>query len=181
MMMAGAPVRLRVAGISMLPTLWPGDWVSLLPARAADLRPGDVIAFTRDGRVIVHRVVSQAQGATGPAWITRGDGQNHADLPMLPAELLGIVTSFRRFGRLGADRPIAGSPSCAARAFAAAVGRSSLARFLLLRIYSRLPAWIFAAQNPRSARWLKPWRSRSILASPRGRIGCPADKPVVVE
>ena len=146
--MTGVPVRLRVTGTSMVPVLWPGDCVTLHPAMVGDLRLGDVVAFAREARVIVHRIVDQTGDANTPVWITRGDDQQHEDSPILCAELLGVVTTVRRFG---ADRPIDSRPSRTARALSHAVGRSSLVRFLLIRIYSRLIGWISAVREPRAA------------------------------
>jgi hypothetical protein len=54
---AGKPVPLRITGHSMYPFLVPGEWVLIEPCATESLRPGDLIAFERDGRLILHRLL----------------------------------------------------------------------------------------------------------------------------
>jgi len=60
-------LRLRVSGFSMLPSIWPGDIACV--SRVVAYRPGDVVLFSRKGRLFVHRVVEMSGGAV----VTRGD------------------------------------------------------------------------------------------------------------
>ena len=139
---AGAPVRLHVSGLSMLPALWPGDLITVRHAATEDLRRGAIVAFARDDRIVVHRIVGQTANSNANLPITRGDSQQEEDLPVLPGELLGIVASVRRFG---VDRPIAYRSSLIAQILSKLVLRSALARLLLFYL-SRLKNWLFAAR-----------------------------------
>jgi len=50
-------LRLRVTGTSMLPAIWPGDILLISSRNIAEARPGDVVLFGREGRLVAHRVV----------------------------------------------------------------------------------------------------------------------------
>ena len=69
-------LRLRVNGFSMPPSIWPGDIASV--SRVVAYRPGDVLLFSRNGRLFVHRVVEMSGGAV----VTRGDSMLDADPPV---------------------------------------------------------------------------------------------------
>ncbi len=47
---AGCAVRLTALGTSMLPTIWPGDIVSVDSSRASEIRVGDIVLVARDDR-----------------------------------------------------------------------------------------------------------------------------------
>jgi signal peptidase I len=97
-------VRLRVSGTSMVPSILPGDLVSIHQANLRDISPGDIVLFLQKGRLIVHRVVDRkvAAIADSPAescLITRGDRVRHDDPPVSSPELLGRVVSIERDNR----------------------------------------------------------------------------------
>ncbi|HEX2711235.1 MAG TPA: hypothetical protein VHM88_03295 [Candidatus Acidoferrales bacterium] len=93
-------VRLLVSGISMVPAVLPGDLISVERAGVEGISPGEIALFARAGRLIAHRVVDRA-GSPGMAYlVTRGDRMRRNDTPILPAELLGRVTSVERGQRL---------------------------------------------------------------------------------
>ena len=85
-------LRLRVNGFSMLPSIWPGDIACV--SRVAAYRPGDVVLFSRKGRLFIHRVVEMSGGAV----VTRGDSMLDADPPVRAGDLLGRVVSIERGG-----------------------------------------------------------------------------------
>jgi len=89
-------VRIRVLGTSMAPSVLPGDLVAVRRVGLAEISPGEIILFSRYGRLFVHRVVSRAGAAEPPQLITRGDRLDHDDPPVTSAELLGRVTSIQR-------------------------------------------------------------------------------------
>jgi signal peptidase I len=110
-------IRLRVSGTSMVPTILPGDFVSIQQASLHDICPGEVVVFLRKGRFVVHRVVDRRVAASadspeGMCLITRGDRLRHDDLPVSSLELLGRVVSIERDSRkvelpaMGSNRPI---------------------------------------------------------------------------
>jgi signal peptidase len=103
---AAGRVRLRVSGTSMVPAMRPGDLITVERARAAEIAPGEIVVFTRSGRLVVHRVtgVTAAPGLaksvseSEPALQTRGDCARRKDPIVRDSELLGRVTQIERSG-----------------------------------------------------------------------------------
>jgi len=85
-------LRFRVSGISMLPTLWPGDLLRIRANPSSQIGPGDVVLFEREGRFFVHRVVRTRAECV----VTRGDCMPQDDSPISPAQILGRVMEVRR-------------------------------------------------------------------------------------
>jgi signal peptidase I len=86
--------RLRVAGLSMLPTLLPGDLVTVERCGIESFRVGEIVEYSRGGRLITHRVVEQR----GNELLTLGDSTRHCDAPVQPEEIVGKVVSIMRGG-----------------------------------------------------------------------------------
>jgi hypothetical protein len=89
---SGETVRFYARGCSMWPSITESSELEVRPHEAADLRVGQIAAFERQGRVVVHRV--RAVGAehlefAGDA-LTRGDG------PVERARVLGKAHVLRR-------------------------------------------------------------------------------------
>ena len=57
-------------------------------------RPGDVVLYSRKGRLFVHRLVEMSGGAV----VTRGDSMLDADPPVAAGDVLGRVESIERGG-----------------------------------------------------------------------------------
>ena len=141
---AGHEVRVRVAGSSMVPALWPGDELrvrALAPAesvgRAAVPAMGDLLLFVRDGRLCTHRLVDRLDDAGGSRLITCGDAAIKCDPPIAASEILGTVASITRGGR---EIPIASSP--AQRLLSFAIRHSGFIRRAALKIHSiRSRSW----------------------------------------
>jgi signal peptidase len=132
-------VRVRVAGTSMVPTVWPGDMVTIRRCAMTDIDVGDIVAVTRRGRLFVHRAVTRH----GHHLLTRGDALGTDDPPVSPDQFLGRLESIDRGGRRS-DPP---ALTMSRRILAAVVRRSTRATRLLLtgqRLKRRL-VW---------ARWL---------------------------
>ena len=55
-------LKLRAAGVSMLPTLWPGDLLTVQCLREEEVEPGEIVLYMRSDRFFVHRIVSQNPG-----------------------------------------------------------------------------------------------------------------------
>lgn len=94
-------VRLRVFGTSMVPSILPGDLVSIRRASLHDITPGEVILFLQSGRLFVHRVVDRKISSAGDCadetyLITRGDRLRRNDPPVSSRELLGRLVSIER-------------------------------------------------------------------------------------
>jgi signal peptidase I len=85
-------VRLRVFGTSMVPFLFPGDLIWIQKADLNGISTGEIVLFSREGRLIAHRVVAHAGSAEQTLLVTRGDRLNHDDHPVSSSEFLGRVT-----------------------------------------------------------------------------------------
>jgi hypothetical protein len=120
-------LRLRVIGSSMLPAIWPGDILSIQPCGIADASLGDIVLFTRHGRLFAHRVVSRSSEFI----VTRGDGVPEPDPPVKPGELVGRVFEIVRRGKT--LRPKL-RLSLGGRIAAALAGRSASAGRILTRL-----------------------------------------------
>ncbi len=129
-------VRLRVLGTSMAPSILPGDCVSIHHAGLREISMGDVVLYSRKGRLFVHRVVGRkielaAQGVEELSLITRGDRLRHDDPPVSPAELLGRVVSIKRN-----NRDIQATATQSNRQITRLLQASDHATFLYLRLAS---------------------------------------------
>jgi hypothetical protein len=83
----------------MLPSIWPGDTLTVESARAADVRVGDIVLIADADRFFIHRF-TRIQSADGEYLVTRGDSVPHEDPTGPDRELLGKVTSIERAGRV---------------------------------------------------------------------------------
>ena len=125
---ASGEVRLRVAGSSMVPVLWPGDLVLARSCDLSQLEPGQIVVFRQDGRLIIHRIL-----ATGDGIITRGDARPCLDARLGREDLIGRVESALRDGKAVRLRP---TPWQALVAFA--LRRSEILTSAYLRCCSAL-------------------------------------------
>jgi len=91
-------LRLEVTGLSMLPSVWPGDTLFLERREMGEIAAGDIILFTRRDKLVAHRVLCKTVVGDETCAITRGDGLLSTDDPVSPAELLGTVRSVSRAG-----------------------------------------------------------------------------------
>jgi signal peptidase I len=89
-------VRLRVFGTSMVPSILPGDLISVQRAGVSEIASGDVVLYSREGRLFAHRVVGCGGSADEALLITRGDRLRYNDPPVSSTELLGRVISIER-------------------------------------------------------------------------------------
>jgi signal peptidase I len=134
---AGHEVRLRVNGSSMLPSIWPGDALTVRPLGDATAAEGQVILFTREGRLVAHRVVGRLESASSTQLITRGDAHDHCDPPVAASEILGTVASISRGGR---EIPMASPATQKLLSFG--IRHSDLIRRAALKIHSiRRRSW----------------------------------------
>ena len=100
-------VRIRVFGTSMMPALNPGDVVSIQGTAMEEVWVGEIVVFTRDGRLFAHRVVEKIGSVAELRLITRGDRLPQNDPPVTPTELLGRITGAERNGkRIDPNKPL---------------------------------------------------------------------------
>ena len=82
---AGETVRFRALGCSMWPAIPSRSLLEVRPGEGASLVPGQLAAFERDGRVVVHRVT-----AVGSDHVElRGDALERGDGKVPRARVLG--------------------------------------------------------------------------------------------
>ncbi len=93
----GEAIEFRARGGSMHPLIRDGDRLRIEPIRADQLRRGDVIAYRRGGRLLVHRYLGRWPGSG--ALRTRGDSHTRVEPPLDPSAVLGRVTALGRHGR----------------------------------------------------------------------------------
>jgi len=93
---AGDSIRLRVLGSSMLPTIWPGDVLSIDKVLVDEITPGDIVVCERDDRFFVHRFRGKSESSNGIRWQTRGDSMPQDDPPFSEGQLLGRVSHILR-------------------------------------------------------------------------------------
>ena len=84
-------IHLKAWGASMLPSVWPGDLLTIQSAAHEEVVPGDIVLVLRGKRFFVHRTVEIQRGRDCFSWITRGDAMPHNDPPAAASELLGRV------------------------------------------------------------------------------------------
>ena len=93
-------LRLRATGTSMLPTLWPGDLLTIRRQPLSRVLPGDLVLYTRDNRFFVHRVIKRFVRDGCQMLVTRGDALPEADIPVGAQEFLGAVIAVKRDRRV---------------------------------------------------------------------------------
>jgi len=91
-------LKLRATGVSMLPTLWPGDLLTVYSRRPEQVGPGDIVLYRRGGRFFIHRVVSKSLIGNESFLIARGDCMSEEDPPVRSGEVLGKITKIERAG-----------------------------------------------------------------------------------
>jgi hypothetical protein len=126
-------LRMRVLGASMIPTIWPGDIVTIQNRMGNDIGQGAIVLASRNGRFFIHRIVRKFESPEGSRWISRGDSMTEEDPVWSDCEMLGRVTKIERRGRsLLAETQLS--------FFSQVVGRllcnSNLLRNLVLRAHS---------------------------------------------
>jgi hypothetical protein len=121
-------LRLRATGSSMLPSIWPGDVLIIQKRELEQIAAGETAVFFPGGRMTAHRVVSHH----GNFLVTQGDSVPQPDAPVTAENLLGVVVSIERGGKLFAP---ALRPGLVARCTAAVLRRFDLATRVWLRVH----------------------------------------------
>lgn len=90
---AGATLRVKATGKSMLPFLRGGETLTIRKVPPSSLRMGDVIFFRNlGGHAVVHRIVRKSgERETGFTFLTKGDALVGPDEPVSEKEILGKV------------------------------------------------------------------------------------------
>jgi len=93
-------LQFRATGLSMLPTLWPGDCLTIQSYNFEDTEAGDVVLYAQSGRLFVHRIIRKRHLADSKSLITRGDCMTEEDPPVQENDVLGKVIAIERRGSL---------------------------------------------------------------------------------
>jgi hypothetical protein len=80
----------------MLPSVWPGDLLTIQGVACNEVVAGDIVLVLRDDRFFIHRLVGLRLGQDCLLLVTRGDAMPHDDPPAAASELLGRVANIRR-------------------------------------------------------------------------------------
>src|SRR5439155_16602049 len=103
-------IRFKATGDSMLPSVWPGDLLTVHRQSFSEFQSGEIVLYEREagentlirpygpaspGGFVAHRVV----GRRGGKLITRGDSLHQNDAPVDEEQVLGRVVSISRNGR----------------------------------------------------------------------------------
>src|SRR5437870_10672682 len=105
-------IRFKATGDSMLPSVWPGDLLTVRQQSFSEFQSGEIVLYEREagentltrpygpaspgGRgFVAHRIV----GRRGRQLITRGDSLRRNDAPVDEEQVLGRVVCVTRNGR----------------------------------------------------------------------------------
>jgi len=92
-------VRFVAQGGSMMPSIYPGDLVTVRSESIAGVRCGEIVLFLLGGRFFVHRVTRKWSERDRVVLATRGDALSQEDPSVDGSQLLGRVTSILRHGK----------------------------------------------------------------------------------
>lgn len=125
-------LRVRLAGSSMVPSMFSGDVLTIERTDPPEFKVDDVVVFSRGGQPITHRVIRTRRDSNGIGWITRGDACSVEDLPIAETEVLGRVVVVERDGREWSPTPL----SIFGRAVRWVIRHSSPLLTLVLRFHA---------------------------------------------
>ncbi|HUN89168.1 MAG TPA: hypothetical protein VMU28_10280 [Terriglobales bacterium] len=83
----------------MSPGVRSGSIVNVIAVEIGAIRVGMLVAFLREGRIFVHRVVSMDSHEGVVRLVTRGDALTADDPSITSQEFLGVVTAMIPPGR----------------------------------------------------------------------------------
>ena len=93
---AGAALRVRAPGGSMLPTIPRGALVCIGPIPSGGVTAGDVVlALTADGEPVLHRAIAVRHDSV----LMRGDASINVDPPVPLERVIGVATHVRANGK----------------------------------------------------------------------------------
>ena len=100
----GHSVKFRAPGVSMYPTIWDGDLITVEPKNLADVCVGEIILYYHENGVVAHRVVNiktpqSSVHSTQHLLLLRGDAAINDDAPVNSERILGKVVAIERNGR----------------------------------------------------------------------------------
>ena len=141
-------LRLRALGFSMLPSIWPGDVLTIQSQDSDECSVGDIVLYMSAGYFFIHRVSRVSDSGD---LIVKGDGLPQSDPPVQAQQVLGKVVAIEHDGRH--FQPSQASTS------AGILARSIRRSGFLLRVLMAIRAhwhW-YKSTRPRPAWSFIPW------------------------
>src|ERR1700733_247922 len=92
-------VRFVANGSSMIPSIYPGDLLTVRSESVVNARAGEIVLFLLGGRFFVHRVMRKWPERNRVVFATRGDALTQEDPSIDGSQLLGRITSILRHGK----------------------------------------------------------------------------------
>lgn len=126
-------LRLRALGFSMLPSIWPGDVLTIQSQDSDECSVGDIVLYMSAGYFFIHRVSRVSDSGD---LIVKGDGLPQSDPPVQAQQVLGKVVAIEHDGRHFQPSQASTSAGILARSSR----RSGFLLRVLMAIRSRWPA-----------------------------------------
>jgi hypothetical protein len=92
-------IRFVARGSSMIPTIYPGDLLTVRSQAMAEARQGHIVLALREGRFWAHRVIRKWREDNRLLVATRGDALPNEDPSLDESQVLGCVASIVRYGK----------------------------------------------------------------------------------
>ncbi len=92
-------VRFVARGSSMIPSIYPGDVLTVRSQGIAEARHGHIVLALREGRFWAHRLIRKWRQGNRFLLATRGDALPEEDPSLDESQVLGRVTSIVRYGK----------------------------------------------------------------------------------
>jgi signal peptidase I len=92
-------MRFVARGGSMLPTIYPGDCLTIKSIAWGEVRQGEIVLCQRNRTFVVHRVADIIEIEAAKLYVLRGDALTANDAPVPLNEILGRVDRVERRGK----------------------------------------------------------------------------------
>jgi hypothetical protein len=92
-------VRFVARGSSMIPSIYPGDLLTVCSRAVAETPHGHIVLALREGRFWAHRLIRKWREGNRFLLATRGDALPEEDPSLEESQVLGCVTSVVRYGK----------------------------------------------------------------------------------
>jgi len=93
----GNMVRFRARGFSMRPFIRNGDILEVQPFTDHPVRLGDIVLFKSvNNGLLAHRIIKIKPDQKSKMYLPQGDSNRYPDLPISPAQILGVVAALKR-------------------------------------------------------------------------------------
>lgn len=87
--------QLQLSGHSMTPFIKNGDWL-ILKHNNNNIKVGSIIAYRRERKIVVHRVIKIQNNSKNKYFITKGDFNLHIDSAVEMKSIIGKVIAVKK-------------------------------------------------------------------------------------